>query len=171
MGIGNNAKKSSADLANMRNELDRLAGAGMVEEVSKEYMEANTKLIQAQQKYDKALADLQKERERTSVRAMGDVPRDVVGAERAVQDALSGVVAARQALAEARKSRETAMRVWTEGQQQAGALAPVPPGAGDADAAAKERAKAAQDAEKLDEAARRRQEQLQNQEQQSEGIN
>jgi tape measure domain-containing protein len=162
MGIGNNAKKSSADLANMRNELDRLAGAGMVAEVSEEYANANTKLIVAQRKYSKALADLQKERERVSIGAMGDVPRDIPAMERAAQDAFDEVVATRKALADARKSRDTAMRVWTEGQQQTGALAPIPPGAGDG-AAGDEAEKARQAA--LDKA-QRDAERLKNQQQQ-----
>ena len=111
--IGDAASTSKGKVKSFAKELDLIAASGNVQEAAQKYMEANTELIVARRKNEKALSELRQAR---AAAGSASDPMEAASAalrlskaQGEVDKTYSEVIAAQQKLRDARKTRSTAM--------------------------------------------------------------
>jgi tape measure domain-containing protein len=123
--IGNAGDKSKKQIQGLAKQLDEIASRGDVNEAAQKYMEANTALIVARRKNDKALSDLRSAR---AAAAAASDPAEAAGAafqlgqaQAEVDKTYAELIAARKNLQNAEKARLLAVKQKEQQDKQTNA--------------------------------------------------
>jgi tape measure domain-containing protein len=115
LNIDNAAQAGRKSVKEFAQELDKIAASGDVESATRQYLDANTKLAQAQAANQKALRDLAAARE---LPAVGGRLQVIANAQQKVSDTYGQVLAARREVEQARKTRDSAVRQQQQQNQR-----------------------------------------------------